>query len=99
MKEVQNILSNPLLKQGLKLVAPEIAIGIDLVVTAYNALLGGEKRIPYAKHLLALTTVIDKRLAVLLEDLATTKSKARRRRCEIRIHELLGILNEWEKIT
>ena len=99
MQEVQKILNNPLLRLGLKTVAPELALGIDLAVMTYDAILGGSQRIPYAKHLLGLTNTIDKRLAELLEGIATTQSKHKRRDYEIRAHELLGILNEWTKIT
>jgi hypothetical protein len=99
MQEVQKLLSNPLIRYGLRAAAPEVAVGIELIMGTVGAIMGSKKRVPYAKHLLALTTVIDKRLAEVLEVLATTKSKHRRREYEVRAHELLGILNEWEKIT
>lgn len=93
MKEVQNILNNPLLKQSLRLVAPEVFLGLELLTAIGSNLF---TRTPSVEELVA---VIDKRLAVILQDLATTKSQSRRRQCEVRAHELLGILNEWEKIT
>lgn len=94
MKEVQNILNNPLLKQSLKLVAPEVFLGLDLLTVIGSSFFSSDP--PPAKDLVA---IIDKRLAAILKDLATTRSVLDRRRCEVRAHELLGILNEWEKIT
>ena len=96
MQEVQKILSNPLVSAGLKIAAPEIALGVDLAVTVVGSLFGSRRRKPSATKLLA---AIDKRLAKVLEDLATTESKHYRRECEIRAHELLGVLNEWEKLN
>ena len=92
MQEIQKLLSNPLIRHGLKVVAPELAIGIDLVSSFFSATAWE----PSVEDMLA---VIDKRLAVILEGIATTTSKRKRRRLEIRAHELLGILNEWEKIA
>jgi hypothetical protein len=99
MEQVQRLLNNPLFKTGLRIAAPEVAVGVELLMSTVGAIMGSKDRVPYAKHLLALTTVIDRRLAEVLEKLATTESKYRRREYEVRAHELLGILNEWEKIT
>ena len=94
MQEVQKLLSNPVFQLGLKAVAPEIAIGLDLIIAATSAFMGmGDDGVDM------LLSVIDERLAEVLKELATTKSKHRRREYEVRAHELLGILNEWEKIT
>jgi hypothetical protein len=41
-----------------------------------------------------VVAVIDQRLASILKDLATTRSKHYKQECEIRAHELLGILND-----
>ena len=95
MNEVQKVLQNPVIRAGLKIAAPEIALGVDLAVTIAGSLFGSRKRKPSAQKLLF---VIDKRLATVLEALATTTSEHYRREYEIRAHELLGILNEWEEI-
>ena len=96
MEEVQKILQNPLVKAGLKVAAPEIALGVDLAILVVGSIFGSrKKKKPSAEKLLG---AIDKRLADILKDLALTKSKGFRQECEIRAHELLGILNEWEKI-
>lgn len=92
MDEVQKLLNNPVLRQGLKIVAPEIGLGVDLVV----GLFGAAKKEHSAKQLMS---VIDKELAKVLEDLATTESRHYRRECEIRAHTLLGVLMEWDKIA
>lgn len=76
--------------------APEIAFGLDLAVSAVGLLFGSSKKSPTAEQVLH---VIDARMAEVISDIATTKSKRYRRECETRLHELLGILNEWEKIN
>lgn len=93
MEAVNAVLKNPLIKNGLAIAAPEIAIGVELVSGIFGGLLGSNKR--SAEQLLA---VIDQELANVLKDLATTKSKHFRRECEIRAHTLLGILMEWDKV-
>ncbi|MCV0439710.1 MAG: hypothetical protein K5880_13875 [Hydrogenophaga sp.] len=95
MDEVQKVLQNPLVRTGLKTVAPQVALGVDLAVTVVGGLFGSRKRKPSAAKLMA---VIDKQLAKVLEDLATTESKHYRNECEIRAHTLLGVLMEWDRI-
>jgi len=95
LNNVQSVLNNPIVRQGLMIAAPEIALGIDLVVTITKGLFGSRKHSPSA---LELITIIDKRLAELLQQLATTKSRIMRSELEIRVHELLGILNSISKI-
>lgn len=89
LSNVQDVLSNPVIRQGLKIVAPEIAIALEIV----QGLFGKKK--PQASDVLK---IIDARLADLIRQLATTKSRLLRNELEIRIHELLGILNSWNKI-
>ena len=91
MEEVKAILNNPIIKNGLRIAAPEIALGVEIISGLFSS-----KRTTSAEQLLA---VIDKELARVLETLATTESKNHRRECEIRAHTILGLLNEWEKIT
>ncbi len=93
MDEVKKILSNPILRTGLKMAAPEVALGIDLAMLLFGSL-GARK-----PSIAALLRVIDQRLAVILKELAETESRLRRSELEIRAHELLGLLNEWDKIN
>lgn len=94
MDAVTRILSNPAVRKGLLVAAPEIALAVDLAVTIVKAFLKTRKRKSSVKKLLE---AVDARLAVVLEELATTESKGMRKECEIRAHELLGVLNEWHK--
>ncbi len=89
MDEVNKILSNPIVSGGLKIVAPQIALGIELIRSLFSS-----SSKPSLKQLLS---AIDSQLASLLKELATTKSKFRRQELEIRIHTILSILNEWDK--
>lgn len=94
MDEVAKILSSPAVRAGLKVVAPEIGLGVDLAITIVKGLFGSGRK-PKAESLVA---VLDKQLAGLLKELATTKSKLRQQELEIRIHALLGIILEWDKL-
>jgi len=94
MDAVTKILSNPVLRQSLKILVPQVALGVDLAVTLVGAYLKTRKRKASIEKLLK---AIDTRLAVVLERLATTESKGVRQECEVRAHELLGVLNEWHK--
>jgi hypothetical protein len=89
LNEVKKILSNPIVKTGLRVVAPELVIGVDLALSVADGLF---KSKPSTE---TLVSVVDKRLAEMLSEIATTESKHYRRECEIRAHELLFILNEW----
>lgn len=91
MDEVQKILKNPLVSQGLKTVAPQVALGVDIV----TAMFASQRRKPRVEDILS---IIDKRLAEVLKALATTESKHYRQECEIRAHELLGVLNKLEHV-
>jgi hypothetical protein len=92
LNEVNNILSNPLVSQGLKLAAPEIMLGVQLLGNV-----GGIFKKKNSK-IQGMIGAVDKRLAENLETLATTQSDALKAECEIRCHELLGILNLWSKL-
>ena len=94
MDEVAKILGNPAVRAGLKVVAPEIGLGLDLAVTIVNGLFGSRRK-PKVEKLVA---VMDKQLAGYLKELTTTKSKLRQQELEIRIHTLLGIILEWDKL-
>lgn len=90
MNEVSRLLANPAIKAGLKLAAPEVSLGLDIVAAIFGA-----TRKPKVEQLYA---VVDRELANVLKSLATTKSKVRRRELEIRAHTILGIILEWDKI-
>ena len=95
MQEIQNLLRNPIIRHGLRLSAPEVAIGVEALILIIS---GVQKRKKRAK-LENLLAMIDQRLAKVIEELATTESEHMKTECEIRAHELLGLLNEWEKNT
>lgn len=89
LSNVQSVLSNPVLRQSLKIIAPEVSIALEIVNSLFL------KQEPIASDVLR---IIDLRLADLLKQLTITKSELLRSELEIRIHELLGILNAWNKI-
>lgn len=95
MDEVTKLLNNPTIKAGLRVFAPEISLGLDLAVTVISSLFGRGQRKPKVEHLYA---AVDRELAKVIKELATTKSKPYRQELEIRAHTLLGIIFEWEKI-
>jgi len=90
VEEVTKLLSNPTIKAGLKVIAPEIGLALDIAAALFGA-----SRKPKAEQLYA---VVDCELAKILKELATTKSRARRKELEIRAHTILGIILEWDKI-
>lgn len=96
MRAVRDILNDPVLRHSLKIVAPELTLGVELAVALVDKFLENRKKSQSAK---ALVNLIDNRLAKVLRDLATSDSVHYRRECEIRAHELLGILNAWDKMT
>ena len=94
MEEVTKILRNPLVRSALGIAAPEVAIGVELIVGVADSLFGSNE--PRAQELLA---IIDRRLADVLRQLAEVRTKTHRHELEVRAHTMLGILNEWGKIT
>lgn len=94
MDEVAKILSSPAVRAGLKVVAPEIGLGLDLAMTIVHGLFRARRK-PKIEDLLA---AMDKQLASLIAELAVTKSRFRQQELEIRIHTLLGVILEWDKL-
>jgi hypothetical protein len=92
--EVAKILSSPAIKAGLKVVAPEIGLGLDLAVTIVSGIFKARHK-PKIEELLA---VMDRQLAKLIGELAVTKSRPRQQELEVRIHALLGVILEWDKL-
>jgi len=94
LDKVSALLNNPLFKQGLKIAAPELVIGVELLTTA-GALFSSGRRGPKASDLVADA---DEALAKQLEILADPKSSAvLQRNTEIRVHTLLGLLTQWSR--
>lgn len=95
MNKVSNLLSNPAVVSGLRLVAPQLSTTIGLL-SAVGATLfaGGEQKT--AAHVLEY---VDDRIAELIQSISgsTHVSEAKARECEIRIHELLELLFQWDK--
>ncbi len=89
MEELNKILANPIVSTSLKAVAPEIGLAIAVVQSIFGA-----RHKPKLENLLS---IIDKQLAAMIKELATTKSRPRQQELEIRIHTLLGIIIEWDK--
>jgi hypothetical protein len=94
VEKVTDILNDPIVRAGLAVASPEVALGIELVLGVTEALFGPKP--PTVSMLLA---VIDKQLADLLSELATNPSHLRKKELEIRTHELLRLLNNWGKIS
>jgi hypothetical protein len=94
LDKVTALLNNPVIKQGLKLTAPQISTGIELL-TLGGALFSTGRRGPSASDLMS---DVDTELARQIEILAdSTISAPRRRNTEVRVHTLLGLLNTWSK--
>jgi L-cysteine desulfidase len=95
LARVDAVLSNPVIRTGLKVAAPEVALAVD----ALRALTGGlfSKRQHAASEVIG---VMDQRLAVYIQELAKKEtSKSRKKELEVRIHELLGVLDAWDKVS
>lgn len=95
LSKVDAALSNPAVRTGLRMASPEAALALD----ALRALTGGlfSKKTHAASEVLG---VIDARLANYIRELARKGiSKPRKEELEIRIHELLGVLDAWDKVS
>jgi len=94
LDKITGILGNPVVMQGLKLAAPELMFGVQLL-TAGGKLFSSGRRGPKATDLVA---DVDEQLAAQLEILAKPDiSDARRRNTELRVHTLLGLLTKWSQ--
>ena len=89
---VQKTLANPVVQQGLRLLAPEISIMTGVI----GGLIGAFKT--KQDHTAAeVLNLMDARLAQLLELISKEKNSLLRKEYEIRLHEILGILTSWQK--
>jgi len=93
LKNVEAVLADPVVKAALNTVAPGIAVGIQVVGAVVDGLFRGWGS-PSAKE---VVKVMDQQLAEYIKELSSTQSKVYRRELEIRIHTILGVLNEWDK--
>ena len=89
MDAVTDILSNPVLRAGL---GSNMAIGLEVATLIYS-------KIAMQSANRGLLSLIDRELAYWAREYSTTQSVVYKRELEIRIHTILGILNEWEKVT
>ena len=96
MLKIEGVLNDPVVRQGLTIAAPEVVLIADVAMAVIGGLFGSRKKKPTAEMVLH---IIDTRLAEILHSLSNSPSPALKRELETRAHELLGILNEWEKIT
>ena len=91
--KLSRLLADPIIKQGIAIASPQAA----LILGVLESLGGAFGKKPSARILL---DIIDRRLASITTKLANEKtSDLHRKELEIRLHEILGILNEWEKRT
>lgn len=93
MDKVAEILTNPTIRRGLAIASPQIAAGVELITIVGSSLF--KKRRSSLKKLLRL---LDEQLAEYIETLATTDSKLLKAEMEIRIHTILHVMMEWDKI-
>lgn len=93
MDKVTELLKNPILRRGLMAASPEIAACVELISLIGDSLF--KKRHADVKDLLNL---LDTQLAEYIEKLATTESSLLKKEMEIRIHTILHVMMEWNKI-
>jgi hypothetical protein len=92
MDKVTELLSNPAIRAGLSAVSPSLSLGVEAVLAIVSSL----RRKPGVDELLA---IIDDKLAKALRELATKNPPFfYKRELEIRAHQLLEIVMEWEKV-
>lgn len=92
---VDAVLGNPAVRAGLRIASPEAALAVDVVRALASGLI--QKRGHAASEVVA---VIDQRFAGYIRDLTQKGiSEPRKRELEIRIHELLGVLDAWDKVS
>jgi len=96
MSQVNDIVSNPVLRQSLKLVSPQAGLILDLADLAVAFFGGFRSR---DRRLKAMIKVLDERIAALLKELGETESDLRRHEIEVTLLELLGVLNEFDRRT
>ena len=89
MENVITLLSNPAVLATLKVLSPEVAIGVDLVLAISKGLIQEQN---------PLLSIIDKKLTLILKELTDNPSLYRKHELEIRALQLLEIAAEWNKI-
>lgn len=91
MDKLRLTLNNPIILTGLKLVSPELVTLGQMVAGVFSK--RGKKR-----ELNKLLQVIDEEIADCLERLSNAKSSAMKNELQIRVHELLHVLQKWERV-
>ncbi len=92
MDKVTELLTNPVMRAGLAAVSPNLGLSVEATLAVVSSL----RRKPGVTELL---DIIDDRLVKVLKALATTNPPFfYKRELEIRAHQLLEIIMEWEKV-
>lgn len=92
MDRVTELLSNPVIRAGLTTISPSLGLGVEAALVVVSSL----RRKPGVAELL---DIIDDKLAKILRELATGNPPFfYKRELEIRAHQLLEIVMEWEKV-
>lgn len=93
MDKVTALLKNPVVRTGLKIASPELAIGVEVALALVQSMQ------PRKPDITELLKIIDKKLASILEQLSEEQPLHYKRELEIRAHQLLEIIVEWNKIN
>ena len=96
MNQLNDLLSNSLFQQGLKLASPHAGLILDLAQLVSLTFGGFRSR---DRRMKAMMKLLEERIAAQLKELAETDSKLRRHELEVTLLELLRILNEFDKRT
>lgn len=92
MDRVTELLANPVIRAGLTTVSPNLGLGIEATLAVVSSL-------KHKRGVAELLDIIDDKLAKILKELATNQPPPfYKRELEIRAHQLLEIVVEWEKI-
>ena len=92
MDKVTALLSNPAIRAGLTTISPSLGLGVEAALVVVSSL----RRKPGVAELL---NIMDDKLAHVLKTLATENPPFfYKRELEIRAHQLLEIVMEWEKV-
>lgn len=92
LSKVNAVLSNPVIRTGIKVASPEVGLALEIVRTFSST-----QRTRTANEVIK---VIDQRLSEHLHMLGDQGiSKGFRSELEIRVHELLGTLDAWDKVS
>ena len=92
MDRVTELLSNPAIRAGLTAISPSLSVGVEAALVIASSF----RHKPGVADLL---NIIDEKLAKVLRQLTTEDPPFfYKRELEIRAHQLLEIMVEWEKV-